>query len=128
MPNLTAEFMLNDAKPPVKGRTFYWDDKLKGFGLMVTASGHKTFVVQCRVRGQSRRMHLRGVSTARDARDLAQSILSLRAVRFAKSSIPFASGRKRTTRALQHYLGHRNIQHTVRYSELSATRFNNFWK
>jgi integrase len=32
------------------------------------------------------------------------------------------------TRALQHYLGHRNIQHTVRYSELSATRFNNFWK
>jgi type 1 fimbriae regulatory protein FimB/type 1 fimbriae regulatory protein FimE len=32
------------------------------------------------------------------------------------------------TRALQHYLGHRNIQHTVRYSELSATHFNNFWK
>ncbi len=32
------------------------------------------------------------------------------------------------TRALQAYLGHRNIQHTVRYSELSATRFNNFWK
>jgi integrase len=32
------------------------------------------------------------------------------------------------TRALQHYLGHRNIQHTVRYSELSAARFNNFWK
>jgi len=32
------------------------------------------------------------------------------------------------TRALQHYMGHKNIQHTVRYSELSATRFNNFWK
>ena len=32
------------------------------------------------------------------------------------------------TRALQLYLGHRNIQHTVRYSELSATRFNTFWK
>jgi site-specific recombinase XerD len=32
------------------------------------------------------------------------------------------------TRALQHYLGHRNINHTVRYSELSAARFNNFWK
>jgi integrase len=75
MPNLTADFMLNDGKPPVKGRTFYWDDKLKGFGLMVTASGHKTFVVQYRVRGQSRRMHLPGVSTAREARNLAQSIL-----------------------------------------------------
>src|SRR5262249_22310333 len=27
------------------------------------------------------------------------------------------------TRALQHYLGHRNIQHTVRYSELATNRF-----
>ena len=25
------------------------------------------------------------------------------------------------TRALQHYLGHKNIQHTVRYTELSPT-------
>lgn len=32
------------------------------------------------------------------------------------------------TRALQHYLGHKNIQHTVRYTELSAARFNGFWK
>ena len=31
------------------------------------------------------------------------------------------------TRALQHYLGHKNIQHTVRYTELSADRFKNFW-
>ena len=30
------------------------------------------------------------------------------------------------TRALQAYLGHRNIQHTVRYTELSPTRFKNF--
>jgi site-specific recombinase XerD len=32
------------------------------------------------------------------------------------------------TRALQGYLGHRNIQHTVRYSELSPTRFKDFWR
>jgi site-specific recombinase XerD len=32
------------------------------------------------------------------------------------------------TRALQAYLGHRNIQHTVRYTELSVTRFKNFWR
>lgn len=32
------------------------------------------------------------------------------------------------TRALQHYLGHKNIQHTVRYTELSPERFKNFWK
>ena len=32
------------------------------------------------------------------------------------------------TRSLQAYLGHKNIQHTVRYSELSPDRFKNFWK
>ena len=32
------------------------------------------------------------------------------------------------TRAIQHYLGHKNIQHTVRYTELSADRFRDFWK
>ncbi len=31
------------------------------------------------------------------------------------------------TRAIQHYLGHRNIQHTVRYTELAPDRFNGFW-
>jgi hypothetical protein len=32
------------------------------------------------------------------------------------------------TRALQAYLGRRNIQHTVRYTELSPTRFRDFWR
>ena len=32
------------------------------------------------------------------------------------------------TRALQAYLGHRNIQHTVRYTELPPTRFKDFWR
>jgi integrase len=32
------------------------------------------------------------------------------------------------TRALQAYLGHKNIQHTVLYTELSPTRFKNFWR
>lgn len=32
------------------------------------------------------------------------------------------------TRAIQHYLGHRNIQHTVRYTQLSPDRFKDFWK
>jgi Phage integrase family len=32
------------------------------------------------------------------------------------------------TRALQAYLGHRNIQRTVRHTELSPTRFKNFWR
>ena len=32
------------------------------------------------------------------------------------------------TRAIQLYLGHRNIQHTVRYTELAAGRFKDFWQ
>jgi site-specific recombinase XerD len=30
--------------------------------------------------------------------------------------------------ALQAYLGHKNIQHTVRYTELSPHRFKDFWR
>ena len=32
------------------------------------------------------------------------------------------------TRALQAWLGHKNIQHTVRYTELAPDRFKNFWR
>jgi type 1 fimbriae regulatory protein FimB/type 1 fimbriae regulatory protein FimE len=32
------------------------------------------------------------------------------------------------TRALQAYLGHKNIQHTVRYTELAPDRFKKFWR
>jgi type 1 fimbriae regulatory protein FimB/type 1 fimbriae regulatory protein FimE len=30
--------------------------------------------------------------------------------------------------ALQHYLGHKNIQHTVRYTELAVDQFKDFWR
>jgi len=32
------------------------------------------------------------------------------------------------TRALQHYLRHKNIQHTVRYTEMAPDRFKDFWR
>jgi type 1 fimbriae regulatory protein FimB/type 1 fimbriae regulatory protein FimE len=32
------------------------------------------------------------------------------------------------TRAIQLYLGHKNIAHTVRYTELASGRFRDFWK
>ena len=38
------------------------------------------------------------------------------------------ANKRHDTRALQAYLGHRNIQHTVRYTELTATRFKDFWR
>jgi site-specific recombinase XerD len=32
------------------------------------------------------------------------------------------------TRSLQHWLGHKNITHTVRYTELTPDRFKDFWR
>ena len=32
------------------------------------------------------------------------------------------------TRSIQDHLGHKNIQHTVRYTELSPNRFKDFWR
>lgn len=32
------------------------------------------------------------------------------------------------TRAIQHYLGHRNIGHTARYTEMAPDRFKGFWQ
>ena len=38
------------------------------------------------------------------------------------------ANRGHDTRALQANLGHKNIQHTVRYTELSPLRFKDFWR
>ena len=40
----------------------------------------------------------------------------------------FLANRGIDTRAIQAYLGHRNITHTVRYTELSDQRFRDFWR
>ena len=32
------------------------------------------------------------------------------------------------TRALQAWLGHKNNQHTVRYTEMAPDRFKDFWR
>jgi site-specific recombinase XerD len=41
---------------------------------------------------------------------------------------PHMLRRAHDTRVLQAYLGHKNIQHTVRYTELSPLRFKDFWR
>jgi integrase len=74
MPKLDVKFFAI-AERPAKGRVIYWDDAIKGFGLMVMASGHKSFVVQYRVAKKLRRMTLPSITKPKDARDLALSIL-----------------------------------------------------
>jgi site-specific recombinase XerD len=32
------------------------------------------------------------------------------------------------TRSIQDWLGHRSIQHTLRYTKLAPTRFKDFWR
>jgi site-specific recombinase XerD len=40
----------------------------------------------------------------------------------------YLTGNGQDTRAIQAYMGHKNIQHTVRYTELAPGRFKDFWQ
>lgn len=62
---------------PATGQAFYWDAAMPGFGVRVTPSGNRTFVVQGRVAGKTRRVTL-GPSTtltADEARRRAKAAL-----------------------------------------------------
>ncbi len=44
-----------------------------------------------------------------------------------KAQQTYAASSGPRPRRQPHYLGHKNIQHTVRYTELAPARFNGFW-
>jgi integrase len=87
---LTPAFAAKAAAAPGAMRTTYWDAALPGFGLMVTANGHRSFVVQYRAAGRSRRMHLKQGLTVRAARKEAKAILGA----VAKGGDPLGERRK----------------------------------
>jgi integrase len=56
---LTPAFVMKAPLPERGDRVVYWDEALPCFGLMVTTNGHKSFVVQYRSNGVSRRLTLK---------------------------------------------------------------------
>jgi integrase len=56
---LTPAFVQKAPAPERGDRVVYWDEGLPCFGLMVTATGHRSFVVQYRASGVSRRLTLK---------------------------------------------------------------------
>jgi integrase len=62
---------------PTSGYSLHWDDTLAGFGLRITSSGVRSFIVQKRIGGKERRSTLGryGVLTPEQARREAQKFL-----------------------------------------------------
>jgi integrase len=56
-------------------RTIFWDTRTSGFGLQVTAAGHRSFVVQYRAKGRSRRMKIDGALNLEAARKRARALI-----------------------------------------------------
>ena len=87
---LTPAFAAKAATAPGAKRTTYWDAGMPGFGLMVTANGHRSYVVQYRAAGRSKRMHLKTGLNLRAARKEAKAILGA----VAKGGDPLGERRK----------------------------------
>jgi integrase len=76
MPKLTKRIV--DGAVAKDSETFVWDGALPGFGLRVHPSGRKTYFVQYRSKGRTRRLAIgtHGVLTPSQARDLAATRLA----------------------------------------------------
>ena len=97
---LTPGFVLNVCGPEAgKDRIIYWDEKRRGFGLLVTAKDKRSFVFQYRNgKGESRRATLSGTTKLGDARkwaDILQGEVARRLDPVEKKKVERAAHSKR---------------------------------
>jgi hypothetical protein len=88
-------------RPSGKDRAFAWDSGLAGFGVVVFASGKKTYIAQYREDGRSRRVTIGDVATMTlvEARSKARTLL--------------AGARKKTRRRRAHKLESSSLERPV---------------
>jgi integrase len=72
---LTPAFVQKARAETGAERSLFWDADMPGFGLVVTTSGHRSFIVQYRAGGRSRRMTIDGVLGLAAARKRARVLL-----------------------------------------------------
>ena len=86
---LTPGFVKTATAIDGKDRTIFWDQAMSGFGLMVTAAGSRSYVVQYRAGRSSRRLTIDGVLSLDEARKEAKKTLGS----VAKGGDPLAERR-----------------------------------
>lgn len=116
------------AAAPENGVRFFWDERLPGFGLRITASGTKSFIAQYRAKasGKTRRITIgrHGKITADQARQHAQKLIASSAlgadpVADAKAAKAAAAIKELTVNdLLDLYL----VQHVERNNKASTQR------
>src|SRR5262245_29800302 len=74
---LTPAFCRSAPVEAGRERSVYWDEALPGFGLVVTLNGARSFCVQYRAKGRSRRLTIDGVLSLPDARKEARALLGI---------------------------------------------------
>lgn len=85
-------------EPPAAGQRFVRDTELKGFGVRITATGNKSFILEKRINGRVRRITLGrdGELTVAQARNRAQQLLG----QIALGEDPVAKRRRERARGV----------------------------
>lgn len=101
--------------PTDKDQSFFWDSEIKGFGVRVTASGSRSYIVQRLVSGKSRRFTLgpHGLLTCDEARKRAmEKLLEMRDGIDPKAEKKRKAAQTETLRdVMLDYVAHKRTKH-----------------